>query len=54
MPGSFRALIFNIMNSTNYFAEAARRDIDNLSLELQRSADDDEFIESVEDQASAA
>jgi hypothetical protein len=33
------------MNPSHSYAEAARRAFENLSLELQRSADDDNFIE---------
>jgi len=36
------------MNPTNSFSEAARRAFDNLSLELHRSTEDDNFAEELE------
>jgi len=36
-----------VMNTTNSFAEAARRAFDNLSLELQISNDDDNFTKEI-------
>ena len=37
------------MNPTTSFAEAARRAFDNLSLELRRSAENDNFVEELEE-----
>jgi len=37
-----------VMNPTNSLSEAARWAVDNLSLELQRSADDDNLAEELE------
>ena len=42
-------LVLGVLNPTNSFVEAACWDFHDLSLELQRSADDDNFIEEVEE-----
>jgi hypothetical protein len=41
--------IVGIMNHTISFAEAARRAFDNLSLELQRSAEDDNIAQELQE-----
>ena len=38
-----------VMNPSSSFAEAARRAFDNLSLELPRSTEDDNFTEELEE-----
>ena len=38
-------MLLGVLNPTNSFAGAARRAFDDFSLELQKSADDDNFIE---------
>jgi len=37
--------LLGVMNPSSSFAEAARRAFDNLSLELPRSTEDDNFTE---------
>jgi len=41
--------LLGVMNRTHSFSQAARKAFDNLSLELQKSANDDNFIEELEE-----